>query len=67
MKNTAGRINVLTMSHAHSMTVRAALNSFAIDLSNEGLGSDEHGKEMTRLYLERTSELLTAIAKGEKS
>ncbi len=34
------------------MTLRVALEGFAMDLSHNGLGDDEHGKVMTNLYLD---------------
>lgn len=44
-------INGATLHTGHAMTVRVALENFAIDLQNNGLGDDEHGQRMTRHYL----------------
>ena len=40
------------LSKSESMTVRVALQMFEIDLRSKGLGNDEHGIEMTKLYLD---------------
>jgi len=40
-----------------SMTFRVALETFAMSLSNEGLGNDKHGKFMTANYLARVNEI----------
>ncbi|WP_434949799.1 hypothetical protein ACRWQL_00445 (plasmid) [Shewanella sp. HL-SH4] len=50
-------INNQVLTEAQSATVRVALESFAQELQTDGLGSDEHGKTMTKLYLERISEI----------
>lgn len=44
-------INGKALSVAESMTVRVALESFAMDLHETGLGTDSHGLTMTKNYL----------------
>ncbi|MGI9411575.1 MAG: hypothetical protein ACR2OV_15965 [Hyphomicrobiaceae bacterium] len=39
------------------MTLRVAIESFAFDLKENGLGDDEHGKAMTEAYLARIAEI----------
>ena len=47
------------LSQAQAVTLRIALKSFAASKENDlALGTDEHGRAMTKLYRERTSELL---------
>ncbi len=50
-------INGITVTDAMAMTLRCAVASFAMSLREEGLGEDEHGKRMTKLYLKRIREL----------
>jgi hypothetical protein len=50
-------INGIRLIEAQAMTVRCAVNSFIIDLQNNGLGDDEHGKAMARAYLARLREI----------
>lgn len=56
-------VNNIVLNDAHSMTIRAAINSFALDLRHDGLGDDAHGKRMTELYLERIKEINAIIFK----
>lgn len=42
----------VTLTPSQSMTVRVAICSFVSDLMEKGLGDDEHGKFMTKAYLE---------------
>lgn len=44
-------INGYELSNSESMTVRAAIEGFSEDLKENGLGEDEHGIRMARLYL----------------
>lgn len=43
------------------MTVRVAIGAFAMDLQADGLGDDEHGKFMTRAYLDRINEIIQLL------
>jgi hypothetical protein len=45
-------INGVQLTGGQMMTVHVALNNFATDLLQHGLGNDEHGKRMTGAYLE---------------
>jgi len=42
-----------------SMTVRVAIESFASDLQENGLGDDEHGKRMVDSYMKNINEIRT--------
>ena len=54
-------INGIVCTDAMAATIRVAINNFSIDLTNNGLGDDDHGKEMTSLYLERIKEINSLI------
>ena len=45
------------LSAGQAMTLRVALESFAMTVSAEGLGDDEHGKKMAAAYLARVDEI----------
>lgn len=64
-------INGVELTSAQSMTVRVAINSFLMDMINDGLGDDEHGKHMVKGYCLRCAEvnllMLTAGQTGIKS
>jgi hypothetical protein len=49
----------LTISQ--SLTVRVAIESFATDLIERGLGNDKHGKIMVKEYLDRIEEIRSFI------
>lgn len=49
-------INGKLLTVGQAMTVRVALGAFAVDLQ-DGLGDDDHGKEMTAGYKARLSEI----------
>lgn len=51
MKEPTITINGAMLHPGEAMTIRVALESFAIDLTAKGLGDDEHGKKMTAGYL----------------
>jgi hypothetical protein len=50
-------VNGHLLSHGQAMTVRVALAAFVMDLTNDGLGDDEHGKLMVKAYQERAHEI----------
>jgi len=50
-------INGVELTIGQSMTLRVALQSFAMDLREKGLGSDETGKAIAKGYLARISEM----------
>ena len=54
-------INGVELTIGQSMTLRVALQSFAMDLKENGLGSDETGKSIAKGYLARISEMNNLI------
>ena len=59
-------INGTQLTSAQAMTIRVALGSFRTDMMfGDGLGGDCHGRRMTDLYLERTSEIETLLIKKQ--
>jgi hypothetical protein len=50
-------INGVKLTEGQAMTIHAALVGFSQDLRANGLGEDEHGKTMTRLYLKNIQSL----------
>lgn len=50
-------INGVQLTVAQSMTVRVAIESFAMDLQRNGLGNDETGKAIAKGYLDRIWEI----------
>ena len=55
-------IGGVPISNAMSMTIRVAIESFAIDLREEGLGYDEMGKGIRDGYLNRINEIRQVIS-----
>lgn len=52
-------VNGRRLTPAQAMTVRVALGNFAIDLTRpDALGADEHGRAMTRGYLNALREIM---------
>ena len=54
-------INDRQLTDAQAMTIRVAIESFASDLSENGLGDDETGKQTTKGYLNRIKEIRSLI------
>jgi hypothetical protein len=52
-------VNGTLLTTGQAMTVRVAIQSFASDLVENGLGEDEHGISMTKNYLDRIKEINT--------
>lgn len=50
-------INGNPLSVGQAMTIRVAIESFAIDIDATGLGEDDHGQRMTEAYLARIREI----------
>lgn len=50
-------VNGYQLSLGQAMTVRVALETFALTLSHEGLGSDQTGKGICAGYLARINEI----------
>lgn len=57
-------INGIRLTNAQSAALRCALESFASDLSDEGLGDDPMGKAISRAYLERLDEIRRIILRS---
>jgi len=55
-------INNEQLTDAQVVTLRVALNTFAIDLKSGTLGEDEHGRRMTNAYLARLSEVMRIVS-----
>jgi len=49
------------LSIGQSMTIRVAIESFASDLMENGLGDDDLGKRMTEEYMKRIEEIRELI------
>lgn len=64
MKEPDIEINGWQCTPAMAMTIRVALNSFAMELEANGLGDDEHGKAMKAGYLARAREVNDLMAKA---
>jgi hypothetical protein len=57
-------VNGVELNSAQSSTLRVALESFSFSLMNEGLGEDEHGLTMVKLYMQRVEEIRKALYKN---
>lgn len=56
-------INGVELTNAQSMALRVAVTTFNGDMASDPdrLGTDEHGRTMTKAYRERTAEILSLI------
>lgn len=54
-------INGKTLTYGESMTVRVALCSYLNDLKTNGLGDDEHGKQMCQGYISAIHRILDSV------
>lgn len=54
-------INGQQLTDAQAMTVRVAIEHFAVDLAERGLGNDERAKAISKGYLDRIGEIRRAI------
>ena len=59
-------INGQAMPPSVSATIRVAIESFAFDLTNEGLGTDDHGRAMTAAYLRNIAAIRVSMDPGDK-
>jgi hypothetical protein len=50
-------INNIMLDEGQAMSVRVAIDVFSAGLEAHGLGDDDHGKEMVRLYRARLAEV----------
>lgn len=57
-------INGVELTIGQSMTLRVALQSFAMNLRKNGLGDDETGKAIAKGYLARLNEINNLIMKN---
>lgn len=56
-------INGQQLTEGQAMTIRVALETFAIDISSHGLGEDAHGQIMRENYARIIGEIRALIAK----
>lgn len=54
-------INGQNIGAGCAMTIRVAIEVFATDLIENGLGDDEHGKQMVKNYLSRIDDIRLAM------
>ena len=54
-------INGQNVGPGCAMTIRVAIEVFASDLIENGLGDDEMGKDMTKAYRERIDDIRRAM------
>lgn len=57
MKEARITINGHTLTEAQSMTIRVAIEIAALDISRNGLGNDQIGKDIAAAYLARINEI----------
>lgn len=57
-------INGVRLTQGQAMTLRVAIESFAADLRDNGLGTDEPGIAISSVYLQRIGEIRRLLAKG---
>lgn len=50
-------INGQNIGPGCALTIRVAIEVFAEDLIDNGLGKDEHAKKMVKLYIERINDI----------
>jgi hypothetical protein len=58
LKEPEMSINGHPLKSTEVNTIRVALNIFYLELQNNGLGDDDHGKFMTTAYCENISSIL---------
>ena len=51
-------INGVSLTPGQVTTIRFGLGDFARKLERDGLGDDDHGRNMTHLYLRRVHEII---------
>lgn len=57
-------LNGVALSIGQAMTLRVALESFAMSLQTEGLGDDESGRGLTKGYLDCIAQLRAIVYTG---
>lgn len=50
-------MNGVKLTQPQAMMIRCAIENFSHDLMSNGLGNDEHGKTMAKLYMQRIEEV----------
>lgn len=50
-------INGHVLNSAQAMAIRVAIENFDSELRTDGLGEDDHGKQMAKLYRQRATEI----------
>jgi hypothetical protein len=50
-------INGINIGPGCAMTIRVSIEALSSDLIENGLGNDEHGKKMKKLYLDRINDI----------
>ena len=50
-------INGVKLTQGQAMTMRVALESYALEMQTTGLGEHEHGRRMSQAYLARIREI----------
>lgn len=58
-------INGHRLLSAQAMTIRVAIETFAVALG-EGLGDDNHGRSLSKLYMKRIEEIRRYMYKTTK-
>lgn len=56
-------INGCELTPSQAMTLRVAMESFAMDIAADGLGDDYHGKVMSQAYLAHVSDIRKVMYK----
>ena len=57
-------VNGIELEAGHVMTIRVALESYASELHENGLGEDERGKAICQGYLKRIGQLRSLMGYG---
>jgi len=63
VKEPSITINGVALTLAQAATIRVAMESFAMELKENGLGDDHHGLFMTASYLGNITEIRKAMYK----
>lgn len=59
-------INGFTLAEGEAMTIRVAIEGFAMYLTEEGLGEDEGGKKLAAAYLNNINSMRKYIYRKQK-
>ena len=61
MKEAEITIGGITLSFAEAMTLRAAVESYRMEMLSDGLGVDKHGKLISESYAKNCKSILIEI------